>query len=148
VDSQAKNDPIGAGIASLIEVSYISTLNDMRKRSMKRDLVNVFKSLSDPNRIRMVKMLEEKELCVCEIRSILGLSNSTASKHLSILRDAGLIVDSKDGKWVNFRLNEKADSPLVRGALKLVRNSFGDQEDVLTDRKAIRTVNRKAICGV
>jgi ArsR family transcriptional regulator, arsenate/arsenite/antimonite-responsive transcriptional repressor len=115
---------------------------------MKRDLVNVFKALSDPNRIRMVKMLEEKELCVCEIRSIIGLSNSTASKHLSILRNANLIVDSKEGKWVNFSLNDKADSPLVRGALKLMKSSFGDQEEILADRKAIRTVNRNTICGV
>jgi ArsR family transcriptional regulator, arsenate/arsenite/antimonite-responsive transcriptional repressor len=115
---------------------------------MKRELVNVFKALSDPNRIRIVKMLEQKELCVCEIRSILNLSNSTASKHLSILRDANLIVDSKDGKWVDFRLNEKADSPFVRGALRLMKSSFDDQEEILTDRKAIRSVNRKTICGV
>ncbi len=115
---------------------------------MKRELVNVFKALSDPNRIRMVKMLEQKELCVCEMRSILGLSNSTASKHLSILRDANLIVDEKDGKWVNFRLNDKTDSPFVGGVLKLMKSSFGDQEEVMSDRKAVRTANRNRICGV
>jgi ArsR family transcriptional regulator, arsenate/arsenite/antimonite-responsive transcriptional repressor len=120
----------------------------MKESPVKRELVNVFKALSDPNRIRVVKMLEQKELCVCEIRTILGLSNSTASKHLSILRDANLILDTKSGKWVNFRLNEKADSPLVRSMLKLVKASFGDQDEVLADAKALRTVNRSAICGL
>ena len=66
---------------------------------MKRDIVKVFKALGDSNRIRIVKMLEARELCVCEVREVLDLSNSTVSKHLSVLRDADLILDRKDGKW-------------------------------------------------
>ena len=61
----------------------------------------IFKALSDSNRIRIVKMLQRKSLCVCEIKDVINLATSTVSKHLSILREAGLIVDWKDGKWIN-----------------------------------------------
>jgi ArsR family transcriptional regulator, arsenate/arsenite/antimonite-responsive transcriptional repressor len=115
---------------------------------MKRTSANVFKALSDPNRIRIVKMLEARELCVCEVREVLGLSNSTVSKHLSILRDANLITDSKDGKWVNYQLNDKSESPLVRAQLELVKKSFTDDEHVQSDRKRLFKVDRNLICGL
>ena len=72
-----------------------------------RELVKVFKALSDSNRIRILKMLEVRPLCVCEITNVLQLAASTVSKHLSILRDVDLIDDEKDGKWVNYYLNDK-----------------------------------------
>ena len=115
---------------------------------MKRDTVKVFKALSDPNRIRIVKMLEARELCVCEVREVLGLSTSTVSKHLSILRDADLIVDAKDGKWVNYKLNGKSDLALVRAQLALMQNSFKDDEQVRSDRKKLHAVDRESICGL
>jgi ArsR family transcriptional regulator len=113
---------------------------------MKRETVNVFRALSDPNRIRIVKMLESRELCVCEVREVLGLSTSTVSKHLTILRDAGLITDSKEGKWVNFRLNQKPESSFVRSQLKLVVKSVSDDEQVAADRKKLLKVDRNVIC--
>jgi ArsR family transcriptional regulator len=115
---------------------------------MNRSTAKVFKALSDPNRIRIVKMLEERDLCVCEVREVLGLSTSTVSKHLSILRDADLIVDSKDGKWVNYKLNDNADATLVRAQVALMKNSFKDDEQVRSDRKKIHSVNRESICGI
>ncbi len=113
---------------------------------MKRETVNIFKALSDPNRIRIIKMLETKQLYVCEIREVLGLSTSTVSKHLSILRDANLIVDWKDGKWVNLRLNEGSENKLVRSQLALIRTSLPDDEQVLADRKKLLRVDRNSIC--
>jgi len=115
---------------------------------MNRAAGRVFKALSDPNRIRIVKMLEVKESCVCEVREVLGLSTSTVSKHLSILRDADLIVDAKEGKWVNYKLNDKSDSALVRAQLALMQNSFNDDEQVRSDRKKLHAVDRDSICGI
>ena len=54
-----------------------------------RKLSKTFQALSDTNRIRILKIFEQRSLCVCEITEILKLANSTVSKHLSILRDAG-----------------------------------------------------------
>jgi ArsR family transcriptional regulator, arsenate/arsenite/antimonite-responsive transcriptional repressor len=115
---------------------------------MKRDYVNVFRALSDPNRIRIVKMLGERELCMCEVREMLNLSNSTVSKHLTILRDANLLLDSKDGKWVNFRLNDKSEQKFVRSVITLIKNSFKDDEAVQEDLKKLHKVNRIKICNI
>ena len=115
---------------------------------MNRVSARTFKALGDPNRIRIIKMLEVSELCVCEVREVLDLSTSTVSKHLSILRDADLITDAKDGKWVNYCLNTKSTSALVRSQIALMKSSFVDDEQVVADRKKLRTVNRTKICGV
>jgi ArsR family transcriptional regulator, arsenate/arsenite/antimonite-responsive transcriptional repressor len=115
---------------------------------MKRTTVNVFKALGDPSRIRIVKMLEVRKLCVCEVREVLGLSTATVSRHLAILRDAGLIVDSKDGKWVNYQLEENPENGFVRSQLALVRKSFDDDERVVSDRKKLQNVDRNSICGI
>lgn len=115
---------------------------------MKRRHVTVFRALGDPNRIRILKMLEPRELCVCEVREILGLSLSTVSKHLSILRDADLIVDSRDGKWVNYQLNDRSTDRIVRSLLTSLRTSFEDDPDVQSDRRKVRQVDRSKICGL
>jgi ArsR family transcriptional regulator, arsenate/arsenite/antimonite-responsive transcriptional repressor len=114
---------------------------------MKRDYVNVFKALSDPNRIRIVKMLSERELCMCEVREILDLSNSTVSKHLTILRDAGLILDSKDGKWVNFQINNKSEQRFIRSLIALIKSSFTDDKAIQDDARKLHLVNRIKICS-
>jgi ArsR family transcriptional regulator len=115
---------------------------------VNRNYVNAFKALSDPNRIRIMKMLGERELCMCEVRAVLRLSNSTVSKHLTILRDAGLLLDSKDGRWVNFRLNSKAESQFTRSMLDLIRDSFDDDETIRDDAAKVHRVDRVKICSV
>jgi len=65
-------------------------------------------------------MLEIRSLCVCEITEVLHLANSTVSKHLSILRDVELIIDEKDGKWVNYHLNKSAYELYVSQLLPLL----------------------------
>ncbi|MCL4510735.1 MAG: metalloregulator ArsR/SmtB family transcription factor [Bacteroidetes bacterium] len=115
---------------------------------MNREIVKVFRALSDPNRIRIVKMLEERELCVCEVREILKLSNSTVSKHLSVLHDAGLIAQSKEGKWVNYRLNSKSDNQFIGSLVKLLKASLQEDESVRRDSELVSRVDRNKICQV
>ncbi len=71
------------------------------------DLVVVFKALSDENRLRIIKLLEEGELCVCDIVAALDTVQPKVSFHLSSLKEAGLIKDRKQGKWSHYSLNEK-----------------------------------------
>ncbi len=115
---------------------------------MERELVKVFRALGDPNRIRIIKMLEVRELCVCEVREILDLSNSTVSKHLSILYDAGLITQSKDGKWVNYALNSSSENNLVSVLLSLLKTSLVDDDSIRKDLDRVRGVDRNTICQV
>lgn len=70
------------------------------------DFVAITKALSDPNRIRAFLTLRRGELCACHIIELLGLAPSTISKHMSILKQAGLVDSRKDSRWVYYRLAE------------------------------------------
>src|SRR5512144_64635 len=71
------------------------------------ELTTIFKALSDETRLRVIKLLEEGELCVCDITAALDMSQPKVSFHLSTLKEAGLIKDRKQGKWIHYSLNEK-----------------------------------------
>lgn len=66
-----------------------------------------FKALADETRLRIVKLLEAREMCVCEVMVALGLTQPTASHHLGILENAGLVKDRKDGKWVFYSISDQ-----------------------------------------
>lgn len=97
-----------------------------------RKTVKPFRALGDENRMRILKMLETRGLYVCEITEVLNLAFSTASMHLPILRDAGLIVDEKEVRWVRYRLNRESDDPCVQEVLgMLARWLPTDEADTL-----------------
>lgn len=70
-----------------------------------KDFVRLMKALSDPNRVKIIAMLGERELCVCELTALLGVAQPTVSQHLRILEDAGLVSFRKEGNWIIYRLN-------------------------------------------
>lgn len=71
------------------------------------DLVEIFKAFGDETRIRILNLLGGGELCVCEIETILGITQSNASRHLNKLRAAGIITYEKKSQWVYYRMNEE-----------------------------------------
>lgn len=71
------------------------------------DIVMIFKALSDETRLRIIKLLEHGELCVCDITAALDMVQPKVSFHLSTLKEAGFIKDRKQGKWIHYSLNEK-----------------------------------------
>lgn len=71
------------------------------------ELTTVFKALSDETRLRIIKLLEQGELCVCDITAALDMVQPKVSFHLGTLKEAGLIKDRKQGKWIHYSLNEK-----------------------------------------
>jgi len=113
-----------------------------------RDLAKTFQAVSDTNRLRILKMLEIRPLCVCEITEILQLANSTVSKHLSILRDSGFILDEKDGKWVNYKLSDFSDSEYVDKLKSLIAVWLPDDKIIQSDRDKVKQVDRNIICGI
>jgi len=74
-----------------------------------RPLIDITKALADENRVRALGALRERPLCVCQIVELLGLAPSTVSKHLAILRQAGLVTSRKDGRWIYFARGVEAD---------------------------------------
>ena len=71
-----------------------------------QDLLNVFKALSDETRLRVIKLLENGELCVCDIFTALDMSQPKVSFHLNVLKEAGFLKDRKQGRWTHYRLDD------------------------------------------
>jgi ArsR family transcriptional regulator len=71
------------------------------------DIVTVFKALADDMRVRVLNLLSRGELCVCEIAAALGVEQPRLSFHLRILKEAGIILDRRQERWVLYRLNEE-----------------------------------------
>jgi ArsR family transcriptional regulator len=72
------------------------------------NLIKILKSLADENRLRIINLLCQKELCVCELESILNMTQSNVSRHLIKLKDAELIESEKSGQFVIYRINQEA----------------------------------------
>jgi len=112
---------------------------------MLRDYEAVLKAAADPNRARILKMLEGGELCVCQIVAVLGLSMSTVSKHLSLLRAAGLVEERKAGRWVHFRLAEERMSEYALPLLSLVRGWLKKDAVVRADAERAARIRRMPV---
>ena len=112
-----------------------------------REFIKVMKALSDPNRVKMIKMLQRRTLCVCEIQAALGLAQSSVSKHLKILEEAGLIVFSKDGLWVNYQLADGGKNPYTASLLGNLRHWLDDDPEVARLMERLPDIRRETICG-
>lgn len=98
-----------------------------------KELVKAFKALGDETRIRLLKLLEKRELCVCEIMQALNMTQSRISRNLGILKDAGFVKDRRDGLWVHYSLNYE-DAPLhIQQLLKILKESSNDDKNVNKD---------------
>ena len=90
---------------------------------MLRDLERILKAVADVTRLRILRMLEGGPLCVCQIVEVLGLSQSTVSKHLLLLKHAGLIEDERRGKWTFYRRTPGLEGSL-QGAMRVLLTEF------------------------
>ena len=112
-----------------------------------KKFIKVMKALSDSNRVKIIKMLQHKVMCVCEIKTALNLAQSTASKHLKILEEAGLITYSKEGLWVNYRLADGSDSPYAANMLGNLRHWLEDDSGMTDLMDRLPEIRREDICG-
>ncbi len=111
-----------------------------------REFVKAIKALSDSNRVKIVKMLQHKSMCVCEIQAALKVAQPTVSKHLKILEDAGFVSYEKDGLWVNYHLSDGSSSPYVANLLGNLRHWLEDEPEVIRLKKELPMINREDIC--
>ena len=105
-----------------------------------RDYESVFKAAADPTRVRILKILEGGEMCVCQVIAILSLGQSTVSKHLSILFQAGLVESRKDGRWIYYQLPGKTAPVVVREAFDWIEKALADNSHVLEDNKKLQKI--------
>jgi len=104
--------------------------------------IRVMKAVSDPSRVKILKILEKRMMCVCELQAALGTAQSTTSKHLKILEDAGLVDSFKDGLWVNYTLADGRESPYAASLLGNLRHWLNDEPDVSRLVQSIGGIDR------
>ena len=114
---------------------------------MGEDKIKFFKALSDSNRLRILKMLQTKPLCVCEITNVLELATSTVSQHLKILKESGFIIEEKDGKWVNYLINPRPSDPRISTLLNSLDYWIAEESVIISDKKKVLEINRHIICS-
>jgi len=105
-----------------------------------RDFESALKAAGDPTRTRILKLLEQGEMCVCQVQAVLELATSTVSKHLAILKAAGLVDDRRDGKWIHYGLTRGRRNPHADAVLTLLRGRLEDEDRIATDRRRLKRV--------
>lgn len=104
--------------------------------------IRVMKALSDQNRVKILKILEVRDLCVCEITAVLGLAQSTVSKHLKILEEAGFIESWKEGPWVHYKISADFENSYAKTLQGNLKGWLNDSPQITEVRKQVEDVDR------
>jgi DNA-binding transcriptional ArsR family regulator len=91
----------------------------------------ILKALAHPSRLLIVDELARGERCVCELTGMIGADMSTVSRHLSVLRSAGVVRDDKRGQQIFYRLRDPAIGPLLAGIGDLLRSFAAEQLELV-----------------
>ena len=113
-----------------------------------KSTVGITKALGDVQRVRILSLLEEGELCVCQIIEVLGLAPSTVSKHLSLLSSAGLVEMRKAGRWAYYRLPDGDAADSVRPLLEWLKLTLKDDATIEQDGALLKQVLALDQCEV
>ena len=111
-----------------------------------KEMEKIIKALADKNRLRIIYLLNGKrDICVCEITDIIGLSQPTISSHLRLLENAGLVESNKDGLWVNYNINSQAGL-FSRRSIERICNDLKKDKQAISDLKKLKVIDRDKIC--
>lgn len=102
---------------------YIRELKELSKDIGDANYFNAkarfFKALSDPTRLKIIKLLAEREMCVCEVMAALDLTQPNASHHLNLLEREGIAKKRREGKWILYKLSTPNVLQLVENPLQM-----------------------------
>ena len=108
-----------------------------------KELDKVLKAFTDINRLRIIKLLEKKKMCVCEIAFIIGIAQPSVSRHLRKLKSAGIINFEQEGLFTNYYL--KPDNKYAEKILKHVEDWLRNEDVVKKDSKKIKKADRQKL---
>jgi len=104
------------------------------------DIATIAQALADENRVRALVALRKQELCVCQLICLLDLAPSTVSKHLLILKQAGLVEARKTARWVYYRIADTDNRPEIAAALTWVLDSLARTPEIREDDRRLREI--------
>ena len=111
-----------------------------------KDFIKVMKALSDPNRVKILKLLQQKTMCVCELQGALQVSQPSVSKHLKLLEEAGLVDYIKEGLWVNYYLADGKASPYAASLLGNLKHWLEEDPEISDLVEIVPFLNREELC--
>jgi ArsR family transcriptional regulator len=112
-----------------------------------KSFLRVMKALSDPNRVKILKLLQHRPgMCVCELTSLLGLAQPTVSKHLKTLEDADLVGFRKEALWVNYSLSDGRTNSYAEKMLGELRGWLEEQPEISSLTREAHSISREQIC--
>ncbi len=103
-----------------------------------------FKALADTNRVRILKLLEKRKMCVCELAFVLDVSQPAVSKQLKKISGAGFIESEQDGLWTNYFISTKNE--YAKSLLKILSGWLNDEAVIRDDLKRAERASRKNLC--
>ena len=118
-----------------------------------RELVKIYKVLSDESRLRVLNLLLERACCVCEVMQAADVSQSKASRILSALYDIGILKLHKDGLWSLYSIDWDGMEANLKDIVEATTRAFKGNKSMITDRKRLRKAERvgpgcvKKMCG-
>jgi ArsR family transcriptional regulator len=107
-----------------------------------REVVKAMKALSDQTRLRILNLLVERECCVCEVMQALDISQTRASRNLSLLYDAGFLKMRKDGLWSLYSIGQEGMDDYFAHLVEAVKKSLEGNELAVLDRERLRKAER------
>jgi ArsR family transcriptional regulator len=110
-----------------------------------KDALKIFKGLADPTRLRIVSLLLRRDLCVCELMFILKMEQSRISHQLRILRDADLAEDRREGKWMTYRISDRARPNLQLLLSRLLKKQISESEEAIKDLGNLKVCLREDV---
>ena len=105
-------------------------------------LIKALKALSDETRLRIMKVMLERECCVCEIMQALDISQSRASRNLGILQDAGFLKARREGLWIVYSVDWQTANRYATSLAKLVKDSPVSNEVLAKDKERLKHAKR------
>lgn len=111
---------------------------------MLNTLQKLLKIFSDKNRLRIFKLLEYRKVCVCELASILGVTQPSVSRHLRLMKEAALIETEQDGFWTNYYL--KKGNPMQQRVVSCISLLLRNDPVIKTDLNKLKTIDRTKLC--
>ena len=108
-----------------------------------RQLLKAMKALSDETRLRILNLLLERECCVCEVMQALQISQTRASRNLSVLYDAGFLKLRKAGLWSLYSVDREGLPVHLHRLVEAIKQGLEGNEIIVQDQKRLKTVKRK-----
>ncbi len=115
---------------------------------MLKEVNKFLKALADPQRLRIVAILSNEELCVCEIKMVIGFSMATISQHLAILREAEIVSGRKEQKWIYYSIDwdslDKNQKDILTKTLDIISNDT----IIIKDKEKVEKIKAQRACSV